>query len=144
VNSAPKRRPWTFLASTVRSILNYQPAPLQVQLDDTDWYEGKALVVAVANGTTFGHGMKIAPNAQIDDGLFDVILVKDVSKLETLMALRRVYDGSHLTHRAVDFRKAKRVQIRSAAPISLDLDGEFADGVQMTFEVRPGMLRLLR
>jgi diacylglycerol kinase (ATP) len=144
VNRAAKRRPWTFLAATVSAILNYRPQPLQIQLDGSTWYDGKALLVAVANGTTFGHGMKIAPQAQIDDGAFDVVLVEDASKLETLMALRRVYDGSHLTHPAVQFRRAKHVRILSDTPLSLDLDGEYGSASELDFSVRPGLLHLLR
>ncbi|HEX2618494.1 MAG TPA: diacylglycerol kinase family protein [Phototrophicaceae bacterium] len=144
VNQAAVRRPWTFLAATVATILQFKPQPIQIQLDDQDWYEGGALTLVVANGTTFGHGMKIAPNAQIDDGLFDVVLVKDASKLDTLMALRRVYDGSHLTHPAVQFSRAKKVQVQGKAIQSLDLDGEYASARQITFELRPGLLHLLR
>jgi diacylglycerol kinase (ATP) len=144
VNAVQTRRPWTFLSATVQSIVRYQPKPLQVWLDDEEWYEGRALLLAVANGTTFGHGMRIAPNAATDDGLFDVVLVKDASKLETLLALRRVYDGSHLTHRAVQYRRARRVMIESEQPVSLDLDGEYGKGQRLDFQVRPGLLQLLR
>jgi diacylglycerol kinase (ATP) len=144
VNAARTRRPWTFLSATVHSILRYQPKPLHVWLDDQEWYEGRALLLAVANGTTFGHGMRIAPHADTDDGLFDVVLVKDASKLETLLALRRVYDGSHLTHRAVQYRRARRVIIESEQTVSLDLDGEYGSGQRLDFQVRPGLLHLLR
>lgn len=144
VSAAPTRRPWTFLSATVRSILRYQPAPLRVWLDDDAWYEGRALLLAVANGTTFGHGMQIAPYAHTDDGLFDVVLVKDASKLETLLALRRVYDGSHLTHPAVQYKRARRVMIETEQPVSLDLDGEYGSGQRLDFQVRPGLLHLLR
>jgi diacylglycerol kinase (ATP) len=144
VNRASKRRPWTFLAATVSAILTYRPQRLQIQLDGQDWYDGKALLVAVANGTTFGHGMKIAPHAKTDDGMFDVILVENASKLETLMTLRRVYDGSHLTHPAVQYRKASHIRVLSSAPLSLDLDGEYASAEQLDFQVRPGLLQLLK
>lgn len=143
VNRAAKRRPWTFLAATVSAILNYRPQRIAIELDGEGWYDGKALLVAVANGTTFGHGMKIAPHAQTDDSVFDVVLVEDASKLETLMALRRVYDGSHLTHPAVQFRRASRVHILSETPLSLDLDGEYASAHQLDFQMRPGLLHLL-
>jgi diacylglycerol kinase (ATP) len=131
VNRAAKRRPWTFLAATVSAILTYRPNRIRVTLDGQPWYDGKALLVAVANGSTFGHGM-------------NVVLVEDASKLETLMALRRVYDGSHLSHPAVQFRKAKGVDITSDVPLSLDLDGEYASAHQLQFQLRPGLLHLLR
>ncbi len=147
VNSARLRRPWTFLAATVAAILTAPPPDVRVICDGEVWYEGRVLLVAVANGTTFGHGMRIAPHARIDDGVFDLVLVKDTGKLETLMALRRVYNGTHLSHRAVMYRRASEVHIESRqpeSPMSLDLDGEHATAQHISFYVRPGLLTLLR
>jgi YegS/Rv2252/BmrU family lipid kinase len=144
VNSVKIRRPWTFLQATVASILNHEPQPMQVALDGQDWYEGSAYLVAVANGTTFGHGMKIAPGAQTDDGLFDVVLVKGVSRPVILSALYRVYNGSHLTHPAVRFAQAKEVHIQGErGVVGLDLDGEHTAGRDLTFKVQPGLLHML-
>ena len=56
-----RRRPWTFLSATVRSLVSYQAPTIQIRLDGVDWYEGASYIVAVANGTTFGRGMKVAP-----------------------------------------------------------------------------------
>jgi diacylglycerol kinase (ATP) len=145
VNQAGARRPWTFLGATVASILAYRPGAMRVTLDGQPWFEGKSLLVAVANGTTFGHGMVIAPRAAADDGLFDVVLVENASKLEVLTTLRRVYDGSHLTHPAVRYSRAREVAIDTVdAGIALDLDGEHAQGGRLRFSVRPGLLHLLR
>lgn len=144
VNRVAVRRPWTFLQATIAGILRHEPQPMQVALDGQPWYDGAAYLVAVANGTTFGHGMKIAPQAQTDDGLFDVVLVEGVSRPVILSALYRVYNGSHLTHPAVRFAKAGEVHIqgeRGAVP--LDLDGEAAAGRDLTFRVQPGLLHIL-
>ncbi|MCU0500100.1 MAG: diacylglycerol kinase family lipid kinase [Anaerolineae bacterium] len=144
VNRAKVRRPWTFLGATIAAILRYQAQPLTIQLDGVDWFEGKALVAVIANGTTFGHGMRIAPHAKTDDGLFDVVLVKNASKLETLMTLRKVYDGSHLTHPAVKAGRARQVQITSPDGLPLDLDGEYTRARHLTFDLRAGVLQLLK
>ena len=144
VNLMPVRRPWTFLKATVEALLTHSGQPLQVRVDGEDWYEGEAYLVAVANGTTFGHGMKIAPDAQVDDGLFDVVLIKGMPRLEAVLALRRLYDASHLTHHSVRMRRGHTVQITSPTrTISLDLDGEHAEGNDLTFSVRPGLLPIL-
>lgn len=144
VNQARVRRPWTFLSATVMSILAYRPPPMQVRLDGADWYEGNSYLVAVANGTTFGHGMRIAPGAHADDGLFDIVLVPGIGKIDLLAALRKVYDGSHLSDPRVRFGRAAQVQITSpVGALGLDLDGEYADGADLTFSVRPGFLSLL-
>jgi diacylglycerol kinase (ATP) len=144
VNNIPVRRPWTFLQSTIAAILSHQPERMQVILDDKEWYEGTAYLVAVANGTTFGRGMKIAPDAQTDDGLFDVVLVEGVSRPRILSALYRVYNGSHLTHPAVRFARASQVHIRGlSGQVGLDLDGEHAVGHDLTFKMRSGLLHML-
>lgn len=144
VNRVIKRRPWTFLWSTVQTLLRHEPQTMQVTLDGEPWYEGRSYIVAVANGTTFGHGMKIAPGAQVRDGLFDVVLVEGVSRLTVLAALNRVYSGSHLTHPNVRWAQARTVDVVSRGrPLPMELDGELSHGQNLHFEVRPGLLPLL-
>jgi diacylglycerol kinase family enzyme len=88
--------------------------------------------------------MKIAPTAQVNDGLFDVVLVEGMSRPEILLALRKVYDATHLVHPGVHFRRAKDVQINGLkSPLGLDLDGENASGESLHFSIRPGLLQLL-
>jgi diacylglycerol kinase (ATP) len=144
VNSVPVRRPWTFLLATIRTLLAHRPQQMRVELDDRTWYEGAAYLVAVANGTTFGHGMKIAPTAQVNDGLFDVVLVEGMPRAEILLALRKVYNATHLVHPGVHFRRAKQVRITGLkGPLGLDMDGESASGETLTFAIQPGLLQLL-
>lgn len=144
VNARTTRRPWTFLQATLVTLLTHRPPAVQIGLDGRDWYEGKAFLVAIANGTTFGHGMKIAPDAQPFDGEFDVVLVRDAPLISILGALRRVYDGSHADHPAVQIQRARQVQIRSLnGAIGLELDGEPARAADLTFSVQPGLLHLL-
>lgn len=144
VNRRKIRRPWTFLQETINAVIMHRPQPMEVTLDGKPWYEGRAYAVAVANGSTFGRGMKIAPDAVITDGLFDVVLVKGVSRLTVLAALKRVYDGTHLTHPAVMVARASEVFIRSPrGNINMELDGEFASGQDVTFSIQPGHLKML-
>ncbi len=146
VNAVQHRRPWTFLRATVEALLTHPPQPVEVRLDGSDWYAGDVMLVAVANGTTFGHGMRIAPHARVDDGLFDVVLVKHTGRLGLVAALRRVYNGTHLDDPRIAFSRAAHVQINapSAQLISLDLDGEHALGHALDFRVQPGLLSLLK
>jgi YegS/Rv2252/BmrU family lipid kinase len=148
VNRARRRYPWTFLASTVEAIMQHRPPELAIRLDGRDWYEGRAYLVAVANGTTFGHGMRIAPHAQTGDGRFEVVLVEAVSRLTILKALRRVYEGSHLTHPNVRSSSAAQVDIETRADeraslLELEADGEYASARRVSISVRPGLIRTL-
>lgn len=136
--------PWSFKLASVRAFLSYNPRHLMVRLDNELWYEGKSWLVAMANGRIFGHGMQIAPSAKIDDGLFDVILVQDASRIETIRAFNTVYSGKHLQHPKVMHKRASSVKIESPDGIlDLDLDGEYVQGKQLHFKVKPAALNLL-
>lgn len=144
VEQVRRRRTWTFARATLTTIASYRAQPMQITLDGRDWYEGDAYVVAIANGTTFGHGMKIAPNAQVRDGLFDVVLVKGIARARVLAAFQRVYSGTHLTHPGVMSAQARQVHIRSPRGlVEMELDGEYAAGHALTFTVRPGLMKIL-
>ncbi len=144
VNRSPNRHSWAFLTTTVRTLITHQPQTMQITLDGAEWYEGRAYIVAIANGTTFGHGMKIAPNAEQRDGLFDVVLVEGVSRMTILTALQRVYAGTHLTHPAVRSGRAAEVKIHSPeGTLGIELDGEPISASDLTFQVEPGLLNIL-
>jgi diacylglycerol kinase (ATP) len=115
-----------------------------VTLDGKPWYDERAYTLVIANGTTFGHGMKIAPDAKHDDGLFDVLVIDNISRFRVLAALQRVYDGSHLTHPAVHQARAAQVQVHCpTGKLGMELDGEYASGSDLTFSIRPGALQIL-
>jgi YegS/Rv2252/BmrU family lipid kinase len=144
VNAKAKRRPWTFRLATIQSLLGYKPPLVRVLLDDEVWYEDKSWAVVVANGRMFGHGMLIAPQAEIDDGLFDVVLVEDMPRLRAIMALNSVYSGKHLLRDDVHYRQATAVTIESrGGPLGLDIDGEHAAGERLRFVVKPKALWML-
>ena len=144
VNAQSGRGPFTFTRATVGAILQYQPQPVQVTVDGAPWYDDSAYTVVVANGPTFGQGMKIAPGASVDDGVLDVLVVKGVSRWSLLMALWRVYNGSHLSHPAVMHTQAARVEITSDSVLPLDMDGEYSQARRLVFAVQPGCLSVLR
>ncbi len=138
------RHSWSFLMATVQALISHDPQVMEITLDGKPWYEGRAYAVAIANGTTFGHGMKIAPNAQQQDGLFDVVLVEGGSRLRILAAFHQVYQGTHLTHPLVRSARAAEVQIRSPlGALGLELDGEPVRASDLTFRVQPGLLQIL-
>jgi YegS/Rv2252/BmrU family lipid kinase len=143
VNHVQQRRPWTFLKATLATMLRYAPEQVRVALDGAGWYEGKAYLLAVANGTTFGRGMRIAPDARPNDGMFDVVLVEGMSRPRILMAFQRVYSGSHLTHPKVQHAHATDVRIETPALLRFELDGESFTGRDLSFSLQPGLLQML-
>jgi len=145
VNALPRRYPWTFLNATIQAIRHYVPQTMTVKLDGQPWYTGRAWVVAVANGKSFGHGMRIAPEARYDDSLFDVVLIEGMSRRQAIAALYTVYLGTHVKRADVHVARARQVELDLSPneSIGLDLDGEPATGRTIRFDVLPAALHTL-
>jgi diacylglycerol kinase (ATP) len=144
INSVSQKRPWTFLRKILETLLMYQPPMGQVYLDGQLWYEGGFFATIVANGQIFGHGLKIAPDASYTDGLFDIVLLRNVSRWTIIGALGKGYNGTHTTHRAVKMGQAKVVEVVSnTGNIPLDVDGECSNGSKIRFKNLPGALNML-
>jgi YegS/Rv2252/BmrU family lipid kinase len=149
VNRAPK---WlggsvSFLFGTVRSILSYRPAahPVAVRVDGELVYSGPLVLATAANGRYFGGGMHVAPDARVDDGRLDMVLIPDLPPLRLLRELRALYRGTHVRVPGVLNLQGKVVE---AEPLSADaawieLDGEPLGRLPARFEVLPGALRLV-
>jgi diacylglycerol kinase (ATP) len=73
------------------------------------------MLVAIGNGKSYGGGMNICPQAHINDGLFDVIILEPVSKVEFLKVFPRVYSGTHIAHPKIRSMRAKKVTISAKA-----------------------------
>lgn len=145
VNRQVRRYPWTFLEATVKSLLTYIPQAMSVWLDGSEWYDGSAYAVVVANGRMFGHGMRVAPDARYDDGQFDVVLVEGMPRTRILGALYTVYAGTHIRRSDVHIARARTVEVmlKTSGTLGLDLDGEPALGANLRFEALPGALQTL-
>jgi YegS/Rv2252/BmrU family lipid kinase len=144
VNALARRWPWTFYQKTVEALLSYRPPHMRIRLDGEVWYDDKAWVVTVANGRNFGHGMLIAPDAQTSDGLFDVVLIENMGRLEAIRALSTVYSGQHIKRSDVHVKRARLVEVESVSGrLPIELDGEQSSGSRLRFEVLPGMLPML-
>lgn len=92
----------------------FKPARYEITCDG-ETFTTEAMLVAIGNGKSYGGGMNICPQAQINDGLFDVIILEPVSKIEFLKVFPRVYSGSHISHPKIRSMRAKRVTINAKA-----------------------------
>ena len=98
--------------------------------------------VVVANGSYFGGGMKICPGAEADDGMFDVLLIGDLTKRDLLLTLPKTFRGTHLPHPKAELLRGSSVTVESAEPLPLELDGEQPGTTPARFELVPGALRV--
>ncbi len=98
-------------------------APIEYEITtDTRTFTTKAMLIAIGNGRSYGGGMLVCPHAKLDDGLFDVMILKPVSKLEFLKVFPKVFSGSHITHSAVEIFRTKKIELNADA--SAYADGE--------------------
>jgi diacylglycerol kinase (ATP) len=110
-------------------------------LDGEPWHT-PAVMVVVANGTSYGGGMRVCPGALMDDGLLDVLVVAPLSRTAFLRLYPRVYAGTHVDDPRVLVRRARRVTV-AAAGIVAYADGERLGPLPVTCEAVPGALRVL-
>lgn len=130
-----------FLLASLAALARHRPAPVCVRVDGEVVYDGPLVLAAAANGASFGGGMRIAPDARIDDGLFDVVVVGDLSRARLLANLPSLYRGRHLSHPGVHFRRGKTVEVETGSPdVFLDVDGEPLGTLPARFELLPGAL----
>jgi diacylglycerol kinase (ATP) len=98
---------------------------------------------AVCNGRFFGGGMMMAPDAALNDGLFDVVAIKQNPPI-SIFDMRLLYSGAHLSHPNVSVFRGKKIEAKplSNAPVYLDVEGEAPGSLPASFEIVPGALRL--
>jgi YegS/Rv2252/BmrU family lipid kinase len=144
VNRSRRRTSMTFLRATITTLFQYKPQRIIVDCDGKNFYSGSSYLVVVANGRCFGRGMWVAPQALIDDGQFDVVLVEGMPRLRILVALQSVFSGQHLKRDDVHHLRAAEVRVHSEdGPLSIDLDGEEAQGQDLHFTVQPRAIKVL-
>jgi len=134
----------SFILGSVRATLSYKNQPVRLQVDDGPLLERTVFNVAVANGRFFGAGMQTAPQAILDDGLFDVVIVGDLTFLERLQFGGLIYSGRHLGMAKVEFLRGKKVVATSSERVLLDVDGEQPGLLPASFEVLPGKILMRR
>ena len=143
VNSMSKRFGGraTFYYALTREFLAWENTEVAVSLDDEE-RRGRMHDVIVANGRWHGGGMKLAPDAQPDDGLFDVVLIGDVTKLDFLTTSPKLYRGGHVKHPRIDVLRSASLGVKSDAALPVELDGEVAGSTPVRFEIVREGLRL--
>lgn len=119
----------------------FRPLPFVLELDGERW-ETEAMLVAVGNAKSYGAGMKVTPDAEIDDGVVDVQVLGPVSKPEFLKTFPKVFKGTHVSHPAVTIKRAKVVSLTSPG-VTAYADGEYLADLPIVCETVPGAVKIL-
>jgi diacylglycerol kinase (ATP) len=144
VNAIPGRGQAAYLLATLGALRRYRPARCRVIVDGELWHEGELLLVAVANGMSFGRGMKIAPRARVDDGEADVVLIRPVATWQLMFRLPQIYLGTHLDSPLVRWGRCRTVRLEPLGEIPpFDLDGEVFPSAAAEIELLPAAWNFL-
>jgi diacylglycerol kinase (ATP) len=130
--------PMKYNAAIAIELPRFKPRHYEIILDDRS-ISTEAMLIAVSNGRSYGGGMLVCPNANIVDGLFDVMVLHPVSTIEFIKVFPRVFAGSHISHPAVEIVRSRNVTIEAKAVAYAD--GERIGQLPITAECIPGALR---
>jgi len=145
VNNGSKRLgPATFKVASFMSLMAWKNKAMNVVVDGVA-HDLKAQQVVIANCQYFGGGMRMAPTASPTDGVFDVILIGDAGKLETIRGIGTVSSGKHLDEHNphMQLMYGKRISVSSPETVRIDLDGEDPGVLPALFEIQPGAIEFI-
>jgi diacylglycerol kinase family enzyme len=130
-----------YLTGLVLTLLSYSNKDVALTFDGQR-REGRYNSVIICNGQYFGGGMWVGPKAAADDGIFDVVILKDLGKAEFLLNVPRVYKGTHLTHPKVESLRAKEIRVEARQRMFIQAEGELVGEAPASFRMIPGALNL--
>lgn len=132
-----------FVAAAVAALGRYRNVRALLRLDDERQIQINSNLIVVANGKFAGGGMMLAPNAELDDGLLDVIVTDGATRWDVIKELPRIQRGRHLRNPKVAALRARAVSIESEEPMAVDLDGEMVGFTPVRISLRPGAVKFV-
>jgi diacylglycerol kinase (ATP) len=146
VNDRANRMSWPkgrmrYNIAMVAELGVFAPLPFELVIDG-ERIKTEAMLVAIGNAKSYGAGMQVTPDADVSDGLMDVMVLSQVSKMEFLKTFPKVFKGTHTTHPAVTMRRAKVVELASPG-VTAYADGEYLADLPIRCECVRGAVRVL-
>lgn len=147
VNETPK---WlggkaSFFIGSARALLRYRNSHVRVMADGKPLVDGPVFNVALANGRYFGGSMLIAPDAELSDGLLDIVVLGDLTRVEAVSLSQHIYRGTHLQQRKVFAGRGRDIEAVPAHaddPVLLDMDGETPGRLPIHVRVAPQAIKV--
>jgi len=124
-------------------MLSYRNKTVEFEIGGRAPERAKVLGMVMANGAYFGGGMFIAPEARLDDGLLDVVIVGDFGKLELAKVFPRIYKGTHLEYPKVRLERGSQVRIKSPQRFLVHADGELLGEGPVSLSLLPQAIQLV-
>ncbi len=134
--------PPAFFLAVYKALNRMRVAALRIELDDRV-LEVDCTSLLIQNTPFTGGGLKMAPEAKLDDGLFDVVVIDSIGRLDLMLNFPRVYRGSHLDHPNFSLYRSRRVRVTAETPLHKMCDGDVAGWLPVDAEVLPGALKVV-
>jgi YegS/Rv2252/BmrU family lipid kinase len=131
----------SFIWATLAVFSRWQPTEMTVEIDG-DRRQVLLLEALAMNGDYTAGGMWVAPEASLEDGTFDVVLIGNFSKAEFTTTFPKIYRGTHVSHAKVEIVRARELRVDAPTPLPIVLDGEQPGTTPVRFELLPGALRV--
>ncbi len=134
-----------YMIGGLRALMRFKNKPMSINVDGVTHDLPKAQQIVIANCQFFGGGMQMAPSASPTDGVFDVILIKNAGKIETIRGMSDIRSGRHLdqTNPKMELMYGKRVSVSSPEKVRIDIDGEAVGFLPALFEIQPGAIEFI-
>ena len=133
--------PMRYNLAIARELPVFKPIPYVIEVDGVR-HSTQAMLVAVGNGPSYGGGMRVCPDASFDDGLFDILIVHQISTFEFLKVFPKVFSGKHVGHPAVEILRGRRVRLEASGIVSY-ADGERFAPLPMSVQIVPAALNVI-
>lgn len=131
-----------FLRASIATLFGYVARTAHVEIDGMS-LDRSVRSVVIANGTCFGGGMRVAPDAELDDGQFDVVIIGDTGRMRALTGLPSLYRGRHLNRPEVEVYRARTVRVScEGRPMLFDVEGEQVGATPATLTCLPDAITL--
>jgi diacylglycerol kinase (ATP) len=142
-----KKIPWisgqlAYLLGIAKTLLRNRTQDITISIDDKTFGQ-RILLTAVANGRYYGGGMLPVPEAEINDGFFDLCVVKALGRIKILFLFPKYIKGTHEKLKEVTFYRGKRVLIHSGDEMSVNIDGEVLRLRKLEFEIIPSAVNII-
>jgi YegS/Rv2252/BmrU family lipid kinase len=132
-----------YALALLRALPGWRAAGFEVGIDGDPPRQFTGYSVAAANSRQFGGGMRLAPDASLTDGLLDVVIIEDMTKLRFLRLTPTVFSGRHLRYREVSVLRGREVHISATEPFTLYADGEAIAELPVTVRVLPAAVQMI-
>lgn len=131
-----------FYKSILRSFISYKNKSLSAKTDDWSW-SGKINSFIIANGKYFGNGMCVAPSADPKDGIFEIVVIGDISIYDYLKQVNKIKKGIRINHPKLEYRQTSKIELKAAVPCGIEADGEFLGDTPCELTLLPKQLNYL-